>query len=133
MVVCLIDKAHTDLRRGYQSYKIQRQCNSFALPSIFLRFLFPFFTHLSMKQASIYLLRSLRSNLCKRSFFDLGDSTTASIAGLAPPDPSQELKMEEEALNKRNQVAILIDHVFILILQCLTARTLWSYKCVCRS
>ncbi|XP_066351267.1 uncharacterized protein [Miscanthus floridulus] len=41
--------------------------------------------------------------------------------------------MEEEAPNKRNEVAILIDHVFILIIQCLTAHTLCSYKCVYHS
>ena len=41
--------------------------------------------------------------------------------------------MEEEAPNKRNQVAILIDHVFVLILQCLIARTLCSCMCVYRS
>ena len=39
----------------------------------------------------------------------------------------------EEATNKRNEVDILIDDVLVLILRHLTARTLCSYKCVCRS
>jgi hypothetical protein len=39
----------------------------------------------------------------------------------------------EEAPNKRNEVAILTDHVFVLILSRLTARSLCSYKCICRS
>jgi hypothetical protein len=46
---------------------------------------FPLFTHLSMKQASICLLRSSCFDLHRRSFSDLGP---------APLDPSQELKME---------------------------------------
>jgi hypothetical protein len=41
--------------------------------------------------------------------------------------------MEEEAPNKRNELAVLTDHVFILILQRLTARFLCSYKCACHS
>jgi hypothetical protein len=41
--------------------------------------------------------------------------------------------MEEEATNKRNEVDILIDDVWVLILLRLTARTLCSWKCVCRS
>jgi hypothetical protein len=41
--------------------------------------------------------------------------------------------MEEEAPNKRNEVAILTDHVFVLVLSRLTTRSLCSYKCVCRS
>jgi hypothetical protein len=41
--------------------------------------------------------------------------------------------MEEEATNKRNEVDILLDDVVVLILRCLTARTLCSYKCVCHS
>ena len=40
--------------------------------------------------------------------------------------------MEEEAPNKRNEVAILSDHVFVLILSRLTTRSLCSCKCVCR-
>jgi hypothetical protein len=53
-----------------------------------------------------------------------------------PPLPSPSLlhqilvKMEEEALNKRNKVAILSDHVLFLILSCFTTRSLCSYKCV---
>jgi hypothetical protein len=38
-----------------------------------------------------------------RSFFDLGDNATASIARPAPLDPSQELKMEEEAPQQEEQ------------------------------
>ena len=53
-------------------------------PSSFLDFFL--FKHLSTKQASICLLRSSRSNLCRHSF-DLGDSATASIARPAPPKP----------------------------------------------
>jgi len=39
----------------------------------------------------------------------------------------------EEAPNKRNEVDILTDHVLVLILSHLTARSLCSYKCVCCS
>jgi hypothetical protein len=39
----------------------------------------------------------------------------------------------EEAPNKRNEVAILTDHVLVLILGHLTARSLCSCKCVCHS
>jgi hypothetical protein len=42
------------------------------------------------------------------------------------------IKMEE-ALNKRNEVAILTDHVLVLIHSHLTAGSLCSYKCVCHS
>ena len=38
--------------------------------------------------------------------------------------------MEEEATNKRNEADILIDDVLVLILRCLTARTLCCCKCV---
>jgi hypothetical protein len=41
--------------------------------------------------------------------------------------------MEEEAHNKRNEVAILSDHVLVLILSHLTARSFCSCKCVCCS
>jgi hypothetical protein len=41
--------------------------------------------------------------------------------------------MEEEAPNKRNEVAILSDHVLVLILSHLTARSFCSCKCVCCS
>ena len=56
-----------------------------------------------------------------------------------PPLPSLSLlhqilvKMEEEAPNKRNEVAILIDHVLVLILSCLTNHHLCGCKCVCPS
>jgi hypothetical protein len=43
------------------------------------------------------------------------------------------INMKEEAPNKRDEVAILTDHVLVLILSRLTARSLCSYKCVCRS
>ena len=39
--------------------------------------------------------------------------------------------MEEEAPNKRNEVAILTDLVLVLILSRLTVRSLCSCKCVC--
>jgi hypothetical protein len=38
-----------------------------------------------------------------------------------------------EVPNKMKGVGILIDHVLVLILRCLTVRSLCSYKCVCRS
>ena len=41
--------------------------------------------------------------------------------------------MEEEAPNKRNEVAILTDHVWVIILSCLTIHSLCSCKCVYRS
>ena len=41
--------------------------------------------------------------------------------------------MEEEDPKKRNEVAILTDHVLVLILRRLTACSLCSCKCVCRS
>jgi hypothetical protein len=43
------------------------------------------------------------------------------------------IKMEEEASNKRNKVAILSDHVLVLILSHLIARSLCWCKCVYRS
>jgi hypothetical protein len=43
------------------------------------------------------------------------------------------VKMEEEAPNMRNEVAILTNHVLVLILSCLTARSLCNCKCVCLS
>jgi hypothetical protein len=39
----------------------------------------------------------------------------------------------EEVPNKRNRVGILTDNVLVLILRCLTARSLCNCKCVCRS
>ena len=39
----------------------------------------------------------------------------------------------EEALNKRNTLASLMDDVFIEILCRLPVRFLFSYKCICRS
>jgi hypothetical protein len=39
----------------------------------------------------------------------------------------------EEAPNKRNEVAILTNHVLVLILGYLTARSLYNCKCVCHS
>jgi hypothetical protein len=41
--------------------------------------------------------------------------------------------MEEEAYDKRNEVAILTNHVLVLILSCFTTRSLCSCKCVCHS
>ena len=41
--------------------------------------------------------------------------------------------MEEEAPNKRNEVAILTYHVLVLILSYLNARSLCGCKYVCRS
>ena len=39
----------------------------------------------------------------------------------------------EEAPNKRNALANLMDDVFVKILHCLSARSLFCCKCVCRS
>ena len=39
----------------------------------------------------------------------------------------------EEAPNKRNALASLMDDVFLEILCCLPARSLFYYNCVCRS
>ena len=39
----------------------------------------------------------------------------------------------EEAANKRNTLASLMDDVFVEILRHLPARSLFCYKCVCRS
>ena len=58
--------------------------------------------------------------------------TTPSLPSLAPLHHIL-VKMEEEATNKRNEVDVLIDDVLVLILYRLTARTLCSCKCVCRS
>ena len=41
--------------------------------------------------------------------------------------------MEEEAPNKRNEMAMLTDHVLVLILSRLTARSLCNCKFVFRS
>jgi hypothetical protein len=50
------------------------------------------------------------------------------VTALPLPSPSPLyqvlVKMEEEAPNKMNEVAILIDHVLVLILSHLTARSL---------
>jgi hypothetical protein len=56
-----------------------------------------------------------------RSFSDSGDSVAASIAVPTPPDPRQD---RGGGPNKMNEVAILTDHVLVLILSHLTARTL---------
>ena len=39
----------------------------------------------------------------------------------------------EEAINKRNALANLMDDVFVEILRCLPARSLFCYKCVYHS
>jgi hypothetical protein len=73
---------------------------------------------------------SLRTYLHSRSFSNFGDSATASIAIPAPPDPHQD---GEGGPNKRNEVAILSNHVLVLMLSYLTTRSLYSCKCVYRS
>ena len=70
-----------------------------------------------------------QTHLRSHSFFDSGDSAAASIAVPATPDPRQ----DGGGPNKRNEVAILTDHVLVLILDRLIARSLCSCKCVCRS
>jgi hypothetical protein len=59
----------------------------------------------------------------------------ATAPPLSLPSPLYQIliKMEEEAPNKRNEVAILTDHVFVLILNRLSTRSLCSYKCVYHS
>ena len=51
---------------------------------------------------------------------------------LLSPSPLHQIliKTEEEAPNKRNEVAILSDHVMVLILCRLTAYALCNCKCV---
>jgi hypothetical protein len=63
-------------------------------------------------QASICLLRTSRSNLHRSSFSYSGDSATASIAVLAPLDLAQD---GGEGPNKRNEVAVLLEHVLVLV------------------
>ena len=59
----------------------------------------------------------------------------ATALPLPSPPPLHQIlvKMEEEAPNKRNKVAILTDHVLVLILIRLIVRSLCTCKFVCRS
>jgi hypothetical protein len=60
---------------------------------------------------------SSRTHLHSHSFSDSGNNATASIAVPTPPTPRQ----DGGGPNKRDKVVILIDHVLVLILSCLTA------------
>jgi hypothetical protein len=71
---------------------------------------------------------SSRTHLHSCSFSDLGDSAATSITVPAPPNPRQD---GGGGPNKRNEVAILTDHVLVLILSRLMAHYLCSCKCVC--
>jgi hypothetical protein len=94
-----------------QDPKARVMLSHFPYPSSWI--FIPLFTHLSMNQACIRLLRISRTHPHRRSFSNLGDSAATSIA---TPFHQILIKMEEGP-NKRNEVAILADHVLVLILR----------------